>query len=72
MLIVKIMCGPEDSSAEHTLPHTIVSGVTRVDFRREETGCWADVYTSGMEIYPVEVAAFVMNEAGKTVSSFYV
>lgn len=73
MLILKIV----DQAAvatldELTLPHLLVTGVVRVDFIRNENGCWADVYAPLLETYPVENAAYVMNESGKTISSFYV
>lgn len=74
MLIVKIE-GPVDDAVIglSTQTHLILAGVVQVQFIRDQQGCWADVYLSSDEApttYPIGNAAYVMNESGRTISSF--
>lgn len=72
MLIVKIMSGEDCPDADARKAHRLITGVTSVVFAHTEKGGDMTVNYAGddEEEFTLTGNVYVMNEAGKTISSF--
>jgi len=73
-LIVKLMAADNLPDCDTRKGHKLFTGVSAVDFSRDERGqAFAHLFFVGEvdpETFVLNGNAYVMNEAGKTVSSF--